>query len=150
MIGRETPVEIGYPVLEEEIRKYRAAYDEQDPSDATPGVAGEHVIAPPLFYTIPFAKKWALNGLREDGLAASSEENLRPKLSLTRNMFGGVEIEFFEPVRSGDVLQRQSRLADIYQRDGKTGPLIFAITETTYSNQRGETVCKERTTSIAR
>ncbi|MBI4236158.1 MAG: MaoC family dehydratase N-terminal domain-containing protein [Chloroflexi bacterium] len=154
MIGRQGPPETGYPVLEEEIRKYCYAYDDLnplylDPASAAQGPYGG-IVAPPLFYAIPFPKRWLMTGLRPDGLPGDTEAGLRPVLPLTRNMFGGVEVEFHTPVRPGDVLTRQSRLLDIYERRGRTGPLIFTVTETRYWNQRGETVCVQKVTSIAR
>ena len=73
-----------------------------------------------------------------------------PPLKVQRVMAGGVEVEFLRPLRPGDVLTFKTRLADIYEREGRTGRLVFTVNEATYTNQMGEVVVIERTTTIAR
>lgn len=43
------------------------------------------------------------------------------------------------PIRPGDVLTRRSRISDIDERHGSTGPLVLT-TETTYRDAAGEVV----------
>ena len=50
-------------------------------------------------------------------------------------MDGGTDIEFFAPIRVGDTLTARSKIVDIYQKEGRSGPLIFVVRETTYTNQ---------------
>jgi acyl dehydratase len=59
-----------------------------------------------------------------------------------------MEYEFLSPIRVGDVLSASSVIADIYEREGRSGKMAFIIRETTYTNQNGEEVAKTRGTSI--
>ncbi|MCJ7743240.1 MAG: MaoC family dehydratase N-terminal domain-containing protein [Dehalococcoidales bacterium] len=43
-----------------------------------------------------------------------------------------------------------SVVKDVMEREGRTGKMAFMITETTYTNQKGEVVAKARGTSIHR
>ena len=157
MIGAESDPVTGYPVTEHEIRRYANAVDDPNPLWTDAGYAGQTdhggIIAPPLFYIIPFATDRPLSELRADGLPKldrRSSLGLVPPLRATRQMAGETEAEFFQPIRPGDVLTYQSRLADIYERDGRSGRLAFIVLETTYTNQRGEVVVKEKFTLIQR
>ena len=67
---------------------------------------------------------------------------------LTRVVDGGGDWEFYLPVRPGDVITCDSRLADLYEREGKAGKLLFMVTETTVTNQHGQLVARGRATVI--
>lgn len=154
MIGKESDPIVGIPVSEHEIRRYCHAVDDLNPlylneEEAAKG-SHEGIVAPALFYAIPFAKEYPLSHLREDGIPAQTAGGLTPPLKVTRTMFGGLEIEFMEPIRPGDVLTSKTKLADIYEREGRSGKMAFTILETTYTNQRGQVVAIERTTRISR
>ena len=56
---------------------------------------------------------------------------------------GGSEIEYFEPIRPGDVITVRAKLADVQERVGKRTMLIFAI-DLTYENQKGALLAKHR------
>ena len=64
---------------------------------------------------------------------------------------GGNEYEFLKPVRAGDVLTSTTKLADLYERQGRPGigRMLFQVLETTYKNQKGEVVVKTRGTGIS-
>ena len=74
----------------------------------------------------------------------------RVKSPFWRHLNGGNEYEFFKPVKAGDVLTATSKLADLYERQGRPeiGRLLFQVTETVFSNQKGEVVVKTRRTLI--
>jgi acyl dehydratase len=61
---------------------------------------------------------------------------------------GGVDIEFYKPMIPGDIITTQAKLADLYEKQGKTGKLLFMVVEVTFTNQRGESVSKSRNTFI--
>jgi len=67
-----------------------------------------------------------------------------------RGLDGGIEYEFFSPIRAGDVLEALPRIASITERETKTGTLVFTVTETTYTNQNAELAAKVRHTLILR
>ena len=155
MIGRQGEPITGYEVSEHEIRRYCDAVDNLNPLYLDKGEAEKSIyggiIAPPLFHSIPFATSLPLSELREDGRPAALPGSPMVPLKVTRTMFGGTEIEFVRPVRPGDILTSQTKIADIYERMGRSGTnLVFVIRETIFTNQKGEVVAVERSTGITR
>ena len=65
-------------------------------------------------------------------------------------LFGGDEWWFYGPIiRPGDKIRLERMLYDYKVRDTSfAGETMFARGDTTYINQRGEVVCKQRSTSI--
>jgi hypothetical protein len=63
---------------------------------------------------------------------------------------GGNRFEYFAPVRVGDVITATGRVADVYEKPGSSGNLLFIIFETDYVNQDGRTVARLRGTGIRR
>ena len=153
-IGQEAPPVTGYEVSEHEIRRYCYAIDDLNPLylDPEAAAAGPYagIIAPPLFLSIPFARDVPLSRIRADGIPLTDDDLPRPPLPVTRTMAGGTEVEFLQPVRPGDVLTRRSRIADLYEHEGRSGRMVFTVWETEYVNQRGELVAVERLTGITR
>jgi acyl dehydratase len=107
------------------------------------------VIAPPLFYMAPLTNPVPETELRPDGLPYEGKFPI-PPTPLPRLMDGGTEIEFFAPIRAGDTLTGRCKITDIYQKEGRTGPLIFVVRECRYTNQNGELVLVETGSSILR
>ena len=70
------------------------------------------------------------------------------ELPFTRLLDGGGEWEYFKPIRPGDVITVVTRLADVMEREGKMGTMVFLVTETTWKNQRNELIARSRGTSI--
>lgn len=66
----------------------------------------------------------------------------------TRGVNGGNEAEWFRPVREGDIITQQARIADIYEREGRSGPFAAIVAETFFTNQRGELVAISRQTTM--
>ena len=67
----------------------------------------------------------------------------------TRNLNGGNEYEFFKEVCAGDTLTATTKLADIREREGRLGKMLFVINETTFRDEKGEVVAKSRNTGIS-
>lgn len=62
---------------------------------------------------------------------------------------GEQEFEYYRPIKAGDVLTAQVRVADMYEKPGKRGgTMTFAVVETAYRNGDGETVLVGRRTLI--
>jgi len=75
----------------------------------------------------------------------------RPRLpfDLKRVLHGEQEYEFLKPIHAGDVLTARSRIVDVYDKPGKRGgSMNFVVTETEYTNQRGELVARARHITI--
>jgi hypothetical protein len=63
---------------------------------------------------------------------------------------GGNRFEHFAPVRIGDRITATGRVADVYEKPGSSGDLLFIIFETNYVNQDGTLVARLRGTGIRR
>lgn len=70
------------------------------------------------------------------------------KCQLPNVLAGGSEVEHFIPVVIGDSVTVTGKLADVQEKMGKSGRLLFLIFERTYKNHRGELVTKVRQTFI--
>ncbi len=151
-IGQSGDVRI-FEVERGAIKKFADAVDDQNPLYRDEEYARNSrygsTIAPPGFFGWP--TKWA----RGSTFVILTEEKIDigaalVKAGYSRNLDGGMEYEFFQPVRAGDTLAAQSTIKDIIGREGKAGKLVFVITETIYTNQNGNIVAKARATSINR
>ncbi|MDA1096465.1 MAG: MaoC family dehydratase N-terminal domain-containing protein, partial [Chloroflexi bacterium] len=58
-------------------------------------------------------------------------------------------LEVFGQVRPGDVLTKQSRLVDVFEKDGRSGTMLFSVRETRVTNQSDDLVCIDRVTTAA-
>jgi acyl dehydratase len=63
---------------------------------------------------------------------------------------GGVDFEFFQPICAGDILTSYGKIADITERVGRTGKMLFTTFETKYLNQNGDLVAITKMTLISR
>jgi acyl dehydratase len=61
---------------------------------------------------------------------------------------GGEEWEFFRPMRLGDTISSRTRFADVFEREGRVGKMLFLVYETIYTNQHGESVAKASYTIV--
>src|SRR3989338_1413121 len=134
---------------------------------ADPGILGKAY--PPFTVRVEFGKiREFAEALRDDNPLYRDEEAARRSRfggiiappTLSRNFWwegtqvhrdlgfdwryvvhGEQEFEYHRPVKAGDVLSAQMKIADIYEKPGKRGgPMTFAVIETTYRDGNGETV----------
>lgn len=155
-IGKETGTSI-FEVERETIRRFADAVDDPNPLYWDEEYAKKSrygsIIAPPGFISSPWFSgrptKW---GGRDTTSAEETRELMLAliKVGYGRVLDGGMEYEFFAPVRAGDTITASSVIKDIIGREGRTGKMAFLFTETTYTNQNGEVVAKARGTSIHR
>jgi len=133
------------------IKKYADAVDDRNPvywdEEYARNSRYGSIVAPPGFLGWP--TKWTgsmpiRTRLRDEVSAILAQAGY------SRGLDGGVEYEFFCPVRAGDVLTALPRIIDIYEREGKAGKLTFSVVETTYTNQNGDLVAKARQSLIHR
>jgi 3-methylfumaryl-CoA hydratase len=66
-----------------------------------------------------------------------------PPVPLPRRMWAAGQLEFFDPLRVGDDVERQSRIADVNVKEGRSGRLCFVAVEHEISTRRGPAL-KER------
>jgi hydroxyacyl-ACP dehydratase HTD2-like protein with hotdog domain len=103
--------------------------------------------APPLFHVALFWDVVELDRLSPDGV---SIDTLIPPLPLDRAMAGGIEVEYYRPIRPGDALVAQRTLTDLYEKQGRSGPLIFYEVTLDIATEDGTPVLREVTTRILR
>ena len=146
----EEIVEVSDPVCLRQIKEYIAAMDDWDPLyfDEETASKGPHgkIAAPMLFTSAPLRKIVPESDLWEDGqhktMAISGIEG--------RSLHGGEELEFYKALHVGDIVTSRARTVDAYAKEGRSGAMVFQITEKTYSNQHDEVLAIERTTHIFR
>jgi acyl dehydratase len=92
------------------------------------------MIAPPTFYR---SLGSPIPNVSLPGLGESS-----------RGLDGGSDWEYFHPIRPGDRVTVQSKLADLRESEGRLGPMVFIVIETNYTNQFGELCATQRSTGI--
>ncbi|MEH6568734.1 MAG: MaoC family dehydratase N-terminal domain-containing protein [Halioglobus sp.] len=103
--------------------------------------------APPMFHVPLFWDVVELDQLTPDGVSVDS---LLPKFPLEKAMAGGLKIEYHKPVRPGDWLSATRTLTDIYEKEGRSGALIFYEVVMDVVNDDQELVIREKTTRILR
>ena len=133
------------------IKKYADAISDRNPvywdeEYARSSIFGG-IVAPPGFFGWPV--KWT----SVMPIFSELREELRTtiiKSGYSRVLDGGIEYDFYYPVRAGDILSALSKVKDIYERETKTGTMVLSIIETTYTNQNSDIVAKSRQTLIHR
>lgn len=96
----------------------------------------------------PIWQKEAAPGFIMAAMVSGSGEPPKALFPLKRMVAGGGDWEFYLPIKVGDVITCTTKLADLYEREGKAGKLLFIITETSIINQRGELAAKGRATLV--
>lgn len=139
-IGRTAPPQTEV-VTRRDIRKYAIATGQR----LRKFLDGDE--APPTFHVALFWPVVAREELLPDGVAC---DPLFPEVRGRRPLAGGLKLEFHRPIRPGDVLTSTRTLADIYEKQGASGPLIFVEVVMRVVNARQELVLTERTTRILR
>ena len=103
--------------------------------------------APPMFAFGLFRPVVPLDALGPDGLPLMTA---MPELPLKRIMAGGTRLTIHRPVRPGQTLVGTRFITDIFEKEGRQGPLIFVVTELGVTTAAGEPVMAETQTRIAR
>lgn len=142
-----------FTVTDHDIRRFATAIGASDPihfDRETAVQAGfADIVAPTLFTYVVRMHAYTLidpSLLDEDGSPSSDV----PPLPTRRAMAGEVSIEIDRRIIAGDVITVDKRVIDLYEKEGRSGPLVFVQFEFTFSNQRGESVATEQFTRIYR
>ena len=147
-VGKERDRLVSFPVDRSLIRQWAIAVRWPEPPERlywdeayakTTRFGG--IIAPPYFN--PFAYH-----IDEERMKGPSTSGVLSSVPGTRPLNGGGEAEYYEPIRPGDVITSVSKIAELYERPGRLGVMMFTITETRWTNQRDELVRIYRATSI--
>jgi acyl dehydratase len=129
---------ITYDVEKGAIRKFVEAIGDEDPiyhdEKAAQAAGFKTIIAPPTFLCT---------------FRAQELPDLKIQFGRVR-LNGGNEYEYYQPVYAGDTITVTAKYADVSERGGRTGKMLFVITELTFKNQHGDVVAKGRNTGIMR
>jgi acyl dehydratase len=129
---------MSYDVEKGAIRKFAEAIGDEDPiyyDEKAAQVAGfKTIVAPPTFLCT---------------FRAQELPDLKMQFGRVR-LNGGNEYEYSKPIYAGDTITLTAKYAEVSERSGRTGNMVFVITELTFKNQHGEVVAKGRNTGIMR
>jgi len=139
-IGKRAPPDREV-VTRRDIRKYAIA------SGQTQRKYLDGDVAPPLFHVALFWPVVPREHLTPDGVAG---DPLVPRLPLERAMAGGLDIEYHGEMRPGDEVVATRTLTRLYEKAGRSGPLIFYEIVMEVRRQNGELLVTEKTTRILR
>ena len=103
--------------------------------------------APPMYHVALFWDVVELDQLSPDGV---SIDTLLPKFPLERAMAGGLKIDYHQPIFAEHWLTAKRTLTDIYEKEGRSGPLIFYEVVMEVVDEQGARVLTETTTRILR
>jgi len=78
---------------------------------------------PPLWHWLYFLPLHRQSEIGADGHAKRG--GFLPPVSLPRRMWAGSQFEFRSPVRVGDAVERTSTIANVTEKEGRTGKLVF-------------------------
>ena len=129
------------------ITRYADAIDDPNPlyrdvEHARKSRYGE-IICPPGFFGWPIK-----GGGLEAGELMGKVLGAVFESGLMRVLDGGVDFDFYLPVRAGDTLVVYGKFVDAREREGRSGKMLFLTLEQTYLNQNGDMVAKARNTLI--
>ena len=103
------------------------------------------IIAPPTFY----GGATCARSMKSDDPRMISAVYV-PVPSGWVGLYAGDDFEFFAPVEPGDTLTCRERVVDIFERQGRSGQLIFVVREKGFTNQHGDVVLVRRGTIVYR
>lgn len=104
-----------------------------------------NMITPPAFY----GGATGLRNIASDDVRALISTNV-PMPKGWVGMNAADDFEMLEPVRPGDTLTCHEKVTDVYEKQGRSGHLIFVLREKKFVNQNGKTVLIRRMTSVSR
>ena len=128
-----------YEVGKKKIREYAHAVGEDNPvyydRDAAREAGFRDVPAPPMFAVVYSA-----------GSVGPAVLDPEVGINLTMMVHGGQELAWGEPVCAGDTVTTETRVKDIYEKDG----MAFYVFESVSRNQGGQEVVRGTWTNIVR
>jgi acyl dehydratase len=128
-----------YEVGKEKIREYALAVGEDNPvhhdRERAQAAGFRDVVAPPMFAVV-FSSGSVAPGIFDPEVG----------INFAMMVHGGQEFVWGEPICAGDTITTETRVADIYEKDGKG----FYVFESVSRNQHGQEVVRGTWTNIVR
>jgi acyl dehydratase len=97
------------------------------------------IVAPPTFVTT-FRDEKADTGSMLADLG----------VDISRILHGEQEFEHYKAIRPGETYLCRSRVTDIYEKTGRSGPMAFVVREMTVTDGENEIVCVARHITVVR
>ncbi|WP_245718183.1 FAS1-like dehydratase domain-containing protein [Nocardia miyunensis] len=151
-IGRVVDWQVSFPIAESDIRRWAiAVYYPDAPPPRFRRSNGQLLVAPEEFN--PFA--WSVDQRMTPVISPGRRDTDRLEKALglsgpglRHQLNGGSEAEYGVPMRVGDVIHSETRLADYRVTAGRLGPMLITKTAVTWTNQDHELVRTGIDTSI--
>ena len=141
VIGKEYPPFV-VTVERGKIKEFARAIGDLNPFyvDDRVGQVSEwgDVIAPPTFATT----------FRDEGAGEAFFRDLG--IDISRVLHGEQEFEMTRPIQPGHTYLCRSRIVDIYEKSGKSGPMAFVLRETSITDRANEIVGTMRHITVVR
>lgn len=141
VVGKEYPPYV-VTVERGKIKEFARALGDLNPFylDDRVGQASEwgDIIAPPTFATT----------FRDEATAEAMLRDLGTDIS--RVLHGEQEFELARPIQPGQTYVCRSRVVDIYEKTGKSGPMAFVVRETAITDRHNEIVGTMRHITVIR
>ncbi len=112
-----------------------ATLDRNDP-EPLPGTD-----LPPLWHWLCFTPTTRQSDIGPDGHARRG--GFLPPVPLPRRMWAGGRLEFHHAPRVGDEIMRESRIADVRGKSGRSGSLVFVNVHHEIADARGLAITEE-------
>ena len=109
-----------------------------DRNDPTPK---EGDALPPLWHWLYFLPIDRQSGIGPDG--HPKRGGFLPPIPLPRRMWAGGRITFTAPLRIGERIERESRIAGVTRKEGRSGPLAFVVVRHAISGSDGVAIVEE-------
>jgi len=139
IVGKEYPPFVVH-VERGKIKEFARAIGDLSPLylDDAVGRASEwgDIVAPPTFPIV----------FREDGGTMLQDLGV----DISRILHGEQEFEHRKPIRPGETYLCRSKVVDIYEKTGRSGPMAFVVRETTATDGDNEVVAVMRSVTVVR
>lgn len=161
LIGLESEEVAACDVVERgAVRRFAQASLDDEPIyyDAAAAARFGGPVAPPLFPMTMFRDDFGSPDVLSeratdpdfDGIVGATVQGLPPvPVKGMALLNGGTEVEFFAYARHGERITAKSRYDAIYEKAGKTGPMLFVVIATDYK-AAGQLLLRVRKTQIRR
>jgi len=99
-------------------------------------------LLPPLWHWFGFPPTASMSELGNDGHPRLG--GIMPPVRLNRRMWAGGALEFLAPIRVGEVLTRETRIANVVEKTGAAGEMVFVTLEHDISGENGLAVREQQ------
>ena len=84
---------------------------------------------PPLGHWLLFRPRVRQSAIATDGHPARDDRSLLPPIPLPRRMWASSVVDFLRPIPLDVSLERRTTVADIVEKQGRSGPMVFVTLE---------------------